>query len=1093
MKLSSCVASRPLCFFTFLAFVVLVIPVGLVPFWRGIMSRIEREVDSDSARLKSLLISEIEQTAKLMIPLNFTATNLARVCNSSLNGPEVSFADIESKVAPLMFQTLSVVPFVSEISYIGLGGLFFSYYLDGNRVVSLYANSSSPSNSSSYNWYKQLVDPDTGNLYGIAFPYHPLVHTDNSGWFRKAVNSSSGYFASLEAGWNSDQDLVLTNTARLGIGGIISVGVPVNSLKGMFLSMNLEGASLYLISQDGRLLLQGLPNTQPSLVGDGSVSFEVKSGQGEMVQLVNLTCDYSSGGDDKLRDARITYLSTTYVLYCSHIKILGIESVYILAVPDDSLTSTIRGKSKLVLILFVTLIVALLVAVLSFVCIIAGSTRREMHLCARLIEHMEATQQAERKSMRKSKAFVEASHNIRTSLACITTLIENSYHEAATMPELVMNLQQMDKCANELLGILNSILDTSKIEAGEMQLEEEDFNLAQLLEDSVDMFHPFAMNKDVDLVLDFFDGSVLEHSFVRGDKRKLKQILSNLLHNAVKFTPKGHITVRVWAQKMSLENVIIADNQKGWRKNLSGLFFGKDVANQDVQEVVAFQRNPNSMEFVFEVNDTGKGIPKEKRKSVFEDYNQIKDASEGQGGTGLGLGSVQSFVRLMGGDIKIVDKDIGEKGTCFRFNVVLTVLGNISASPDKSMKGEDIELGPQREINPWPCLTIRTPSPSRSLSMRGSPKQNSSPRPVGSSGVVLLMGDEERRRVCRSFFERFGIRVWEAREWTDLPFLLRTAQQKLNLSHHSSSGRSDVSHQKSESLSRSASKNSSKGSSPSLPVHSRSGFLLLVIDMSFGPIQELIRFVRAFRKGIHSSATSCKVVWLDKPRANYRIVLEKEGKLDRWDNIIVSRPFHGSRLIEAIRLLPEFGGSSVVRNQSLKMKSRKLGLTVGEVDYSTSSIREVRGAAPGASKPLSGKRALVVEDQLVLQKAAKALVMNLGASVEVCGNGEEAVLIVSGRLGEQKGLGDGASSSAVLTYDFILMDCQLPRINGYEATRRIREEEKRYNVRIPIIALTAHSGGPEVKMTSDAGMDSYLQKPLTRDSLMEILCKLNIA
>lgn len=112
-----------------------------------------------------------------------------------------------------------------------------------------------------------------------------------------------------------------------------------------------------------------------------------------------------------------------------------------------------HGESRFVLLLLVACIVILLAAILSIICIVARARMREVHLCARLIEQKEATQQAERKSMRKSKAFVEASHNIRTSLACLTTLIENSYSEATLVPELRLNLQQMGKCANELLGI----------------------------------------------------------------------------------------------------------------------------------------------------------------------------------------------------------------------------------------------------------------------------------------------------------------------------------------------------------------------------------------------------------------------------------------------------------------------------------------------------------------------------------------------------------------------------------------------------------------------------------------------------------------
>jgi signal transduction histidine kinase len=185
---------------------------------------------------------------------------------------------------------------------------------------------------------------------------------------------------------------------------------------------------------------------------------------------------------------------------------------------------------------------------------------------------------------------------------------------------------------------LNSILDTSKIEVGKMQLEEEEFDLAKLLEDAVDLYHPVGMKKGVDVVLDPYDGSILKHSRVKGDRGKLKQVLCNLLSNAVKFTFEGHVSVRAWTQKPSLENKIMASNQNGLWRCFSCLF------SKNKKEFNAMKPKQSSMEFVFEVNDTGKGIPKEKQKSVFENFVQVKETALGQGGTGLGLGIVQSLV-----------------------------------------------------------------------------------------------------------------------------------------------------------------------------------------------------------------------------------------------------------------------------------------------------------------------------------------------------------------------------------------------------------------------------------------------------------------
>ena len=177
-----------------------------------------------------------------------------------------------------------------------------------------------------------------------------------------------------------------------------------------------------------------------------------------------------------------------------------------------------------------------------------------------------------------------------------------------------------------------------------MNLDEEEFNLAELLEHVVDLYHPVGMKKGVDVVLDPCDGSIIKFSQVKGDRGKLMQILSNILSNAVKFTPDGHVSLRAWMQKPNFENGILASGRTGLHKYLSCLFYNNSEARSDMGVISAVRQNPNSMEFVFEVDDTGKGIPKEKQKSVFENFVQVKETAVGQIGTGLGLGIVQSLV-----------------------------------------------------------------------------------------------------------------------------------------------------------------------------------------------------------------------------------------------------------------------------------------------------------------------------------------------------------------------------------------------------------------------------------------------------------------
>lgn len=189
----------------------------------------------------------------------------------------------------------------------------------------------------------------------------------------------------------------------------------------------------------------------------------------------------------------------------------------------------------------------------------------------------------------------------------------------------------------------------SRIEAGKMDLEEEEFNLAQLLEDVVDMFYPLGIKKGIDVVLDPCDGSISKLSQVRGDRVKLKQILCNLLSNAIKFTSEGHVSVRAVVKKRSFEKEIIASNGNVFSKCLSQMLCKKEDF-EDMDALHRAEQNLNKMEFEFEVDDTGKGIPKDKQASIYEEFFQVKETALGEGrgleeeGCGLGLGIVQSIV-----------------------------------------------------------------------------------------------------------------------------------------------------------------------------------------------------------------------------------------------------------------------------------------------------------------------------------------------------------------------------------------------------------------------------------------------------------------
>ncbi|XP_042988785.1 LOW QUALITY PROTEIN: histidine kinase CKI1-like [Carya illinoinensis] len=955
------------------AFVMLLLPIPLIPCWY-----------------------EIENKAKFLLPMNSSATSLARILGSSINGTALSFSEIETKVAPVLFQELSTIPYLSQISYFRLDGLFFSYYTDGNQTLVMYSNSSffsAPNGRENYIWHMQDVDIETGKLYGKAIESLPWTIA-NASWFQEALNSKHGS-SSLETGWNNAQDLLFLNSARLN-GGVISLGFPVKTLTTIFTDADYHGGNLYLATQDGKMLVEGLPKTHTLLAA-------------------NVSCTMKDGMS---RASTLTLQETEYTFYCLPLDIVGVKSVYVLAVPQNGLVSLVHKNKKVALLLLMVVIATMIGSFLSFVFIIVRAARREMHLCAALIKQMEATQQAERKSMNKSLAFASASHDVRASLAGLTGLIEICYVEVIPGSELATNSRQMDTCAKDLLDLLNSILDTSKIEAGKMLLEEEEFDLARLLEDAVDLYHPVGMRKGVDVVLDPYDGSILKFSQVKGDRGKLKQILCNLLSNAVKFTSEGHVTVRAWVRKTSLQNTMIASKRTACRA-----CYKNSQAYNDFEAMDAALKDPNVMDFVFEVDDTGKGIPKEKQKSVFENYVQLNETAIGQGGTGLGLGIVQSLVRLMHGDIGIVDKEIGEKGTCFRFNVLLTICEIVSCN---NVEAEQLEMG----------LTTHSPSPKQK-----------------ASHVVLLIRDNERRRMLHRFMENLGIKVSVVKQWQHLPSTLEMITHKQNHSHHNSSVKSYF-YSPNEYLSRSATSNSitvekdvplrpMDGSDYILSVFRRttprcaSSFILVVIDACAGPFQELCRSVTEFRRGLNS--TYCRVVWLEKPMM--RIINCKgiaETMMEPNDTII-SKPFHGSRLYEVVRLLPEFGGTLLGNMGKMKRESTMVAAVrfLGKKIFSP--IENLTHSKPKSRSPLnhghppqeqeskelflSGKKVLVADDHALLRKLTVSHLLRLGATVELSENGQEALELVCKGLSDQRKCG----TSKILPYDYILMDCE---VNG---------------------------------------------------------------
>ena len=293
---------------------------------------------------------------------------------------------------------------------------------------------------------------------------------------------------------------------------------------------------------------------------------------------------------------------------------------------------------------------------------------------------------AEEAGKSKSEFLANMSHEIRTPMNGIIGAADILKGMELGKDEYKM-VEIIHKSGNSLLTIINDILDFSKIEAGKMEIEYTPFSLLKSIEGVIEMLKHNAIKKDLELIF-YLDSDIKNNVF--GDETRINQVLINLMGNAIKFTEKGQVFLKV------------------------------DLTNE----------TEKYYSLKFSIEDTGIGIPKEKQSKIFESFTQANGSTTRRfGGTGLGTTISKMLVNLMGGEVGVISPNPNSnygQGSIFYFTLKLkkdkltpkTIVVNNEIKGKKALIIDDNETNCfvlNKMLNNWDIKTVETYSGKQAL------------------------------------------------------------------------------------------------------------------------------------------------------------------------------------------------------------------------------------------------------------------------------------------------------------------------------------------------------------------------------------------
>ena len=537
-----------------------------------------------------------------------------------------------------------------------------------------------------------------------------------------------------------------------------------------------------------------------------------------------------------------------------------------------------------------------------------------------------------KKKINETNLFIaNTSHEIRTPIQTILTvmdLLEDTKLDA----EQAEYTRQIRFSASTILALINDVLDFSKLELGKMRFEEKPFNLSDVIEATIDLISIEAHKKGLELVIDI---DTILPEFIIGDSNRLRQVILNLVKNATKFTDSGYISCVV--------------SLSAFKENDGDVDVGKPA-------------------ILFEIKDTGMGIPDDKKSKLFDLFFQTEVASQTKYmGTGLGLPICKNIIEAMKGCIGIRDRKGG--GSVFYFKI--------------------------------PIVQAKIPS----------------------SYENTLLSLDTRFLIC-----------------DDNPASIRVLKEGLV-----KFGFKNIIEAKNGEMALSIIKSASKAGLP---------FDIAFIDMIM-PKMDGWRFAAELERCSDEIPTS---LYLMIPEGT--LTGDAKMKLLKWFSGYIYKPIKRRLLFNLL--------NDIYRKKMSSENSLDIG-TLEIVKEEIPPVEQEQATVCEENCDLIGKkRILVVDDHPVNKHLLKIVLEKKGFDVKVAEDGIDAV-----------------NSVKQNDFDLIFMDVQMPILDGYEATKKLRE----MGYKMPIIACTAGSQENEKEIAHSFGMNDVLSKPFTKEDLKIILDK----